>query len=547
MNEIKDIINEIFGINRAIGAPDLTKPVSGLLNSNDKTIYVAVLGQFKSGKSSLVNSIIGENLLPVGVVPVTAIVTRLRFGVQPKLIIQYLDGKETSATIDELPQYVTEKLNPENVKQVAQAIVEHPALEPFKNISMVDTPGLGSLYRHNSETTQQWLPFTGVAIISVSAERPLSEEDINLVKGIAQYCPEITLVITKTDLFKNEELTEIRSYITSSLKNAINRDIPVFDYSVYQNSGECRKTLIEKLILPLHKNAASKLSEIAHHKTNTIIGQSLVYTELALQSAMKREAEKDSVNKLLQEIRNNRHHHEREMLLSGSSFKGEVRDKLEKIILPFRFSINGKLNKQFTGDFKNWKGSLYQVSRKYEKWLNQQIGNEVKQIDNDCFDQVNQIVRETAGYYQYSALQFRQRLDEKLFQAFGVHIPEAYWQIDFTGIDKPDITIYRAFDSHLDTLLFFLPMKWFHSLFFRHFSKQIPYETDKNLHRYISELNGKINKTIDTIHRQALQYISNEIMTVENILQQATSDYTILKDYMERLKKIKTQVYAYDR
>ena len=42
MNEIKDIINEIFGINRAIGAPDLTKPVSGLLNSNDKTIYVAV-------------------------------------------------------------------------------------------------------------------------------------------------------------------------------------------------------------------------------------------------------------------------------------------------------------------------------------------------------------------------------------------------------------------------------------------------------------------------------------------------------------------------
>ena len=547
MNEIKDIINEISGINRAIGAPDLTKPVSGLLNSNDKTIYVAVLGQFKSGKSSLVNSIIGENLLPVGVVPVTAIVTRLRFGVQPKLIIQYLDGKETSATIDELPQYVTEKLNPENVKQVAQAIVEHPALEPFKNISLVDTPGLGSLYRHNSETTQQWLPFTGVAIISVSAERPLSEEDINLVKGIAQYCPEITLVITKTDLFKNEELTEIRSYITSSLKNAINRDIPVFDYSVYQNSGECRKTLIEKLILPLHKNADNKLIEIANHKTNTIIGQSLAYTELALQSAIKREAEKDSVNKLLQEIRNNRHHHEREMLLSGSSFKGEVRDKLEKIILPFRFSINEKLNKQFTGDFKNWKGSLYQVSRKYEKWLNEQIGNEVKQVDNTCFDQVNQIVRETAGYYQYSALQFRQRLDEKLIQAFGVHLPEAYWQIDFTGIDKPDITIYRAFDSHIDTLLFFLPMKWFRSLFFRHFSKQIPYETDKNLHRYISELNGKINKTIDTIHKQALQYISNEIRTVENILQQTTSNYEILKDYMERLKKIKSQVYEYDR
>lgn len=540
---IQDIINEISVINQAIGAPDLTKTVSGLLNSNDKTIYVAVLGQFKSGKSSLVNSLIDENILPVGVVPVTAIVTRLRFGFQPKLIIQYLSGKETTTTIDDLPQYVTEKLNPENVKKVAQAIVEHPALEPFKNVSLVDTPGLGGLYRHNSETTRQWLPFTGVAIISVSAERPLSEEDINLLKGIAQYCPEMALVITKTDLFAEKELQEIKLYISESVKKVTGKDITIFEYSVTKNFRESRDTLIQNLILPLNNDADNKLNEIALYKTNNIIEQSLVYTELALQSAMKREAEKDSVGRLLQEITSSRHHHEREMLLSGSSFKGEVRDKLEKIILPYRPTLYEKLTRQFTVDFKNWKGSLYKISRKFENWLNEKIGNEVKQLDNACFEQVNQIVRETAGYYQYSALQFRQRLDEKLSQAFGVHLPEAYWQIDFTGIDKPDISIYRAFDSHIDTLLFFLPMKWFSPLFFRHFSEQVPYEAEKNLHRYISDLNGKIIKTIDTIHKQAVQYIHTETGTVENILQQATGNYEILQAYMERLRKIKSQIY----
>lgn len=543
MNEIKAIISEISGINRAIGAPDLTKPVSDLLNSKDKTIHVAVLGQFKSGKSSLVNNLIGEDLLPVGVIPVTAIVTRLHFGPQPKLIIRYLDGEETSAPTDKLSQYVTEKRNPENIKKVAQAIVEHPRLEQFKNISLVDTPGLGSLYSHNSEATLQWLPFTGIALISVSAERPLSEEDINLLRGIAQYCRDIALVITKIDLFREEELKEIKAYISESVRKAIGRDIPVFEYSVVKNALKYRNALIDHLILPINNDAGSKLTEIIHYKTNTIIEQSLVYTELALQSAIKREAEKDSVNRLLQEIRKNRHHHEREVLLSGSLFKGEGRDKLEKIILPFRPSLTEKLIRQFTDDFKDWKGSLYKVSRKYEKWLNEQIGNEVRQIDNACFDQVNQIVRETAFYYQYAALQFRQRLDEKLSQVFGVHLPDACWQIDFTGIDKPDITIYRAFDSHIDSLLFFLPMKGFRSLFFRHFSKQIPYETDKNLHRYISGLNGKINKTIDTIHTQALQYISNEIRTVENILQQATSNCAVLQEYMEKLKEIKTQAF----
>jgi hypothetical protein len=198
------------------------------------------------------------------------------------------------------------------------------------------------------------------------------------------------------------------------------------------------------LILPINNDAGNKLTEIIHYKTNTIIEQSLVYTELALQSAMKREAEKDSVNRLLQEIRKNRHHHEREMLLSGSLFKGEVRDKLEKIILPFRPSLTEKLIRQFTDDFKAWKGSLYKVSRKYEKWLNEQIGNEVRQIDNACFDQVNQIVRETAFYYQYAALQFRQRLDEKLNQAFGVHLSSPLSQKWFDGISHAVCSVLQG-------------------------------------------------------------------------------------------------------
>jgi hypothetical protein len=224
-----------------------------------------------------------------------------------------------------------------------------------------------------------------------------------------------------------------------------------------------------------------------------------------------------------------------------------VREKLEKVIMPYCPDFNEKLTKQFSNDYPGWNGSLFNVSRQYEHWLKEKIEHKISEIDNKSFDDVNQIVRETAGYYQYTALRFRQLLDEKLSHELGVHLPEAYWQIDFTGIDKPDITIYRAFDSHLDTLLFFLPMTWFRRVFSGHFSKQIPFETEKNLQRYISDLTGKIIKTIDLIHKQALQYISNEIKTVENILQQANSNYTILQDYMERLKNLKSQVYEYDR
>lgn len=538
MTNIKDIIAEISQISIATGAPDLTMPLVSLIGNVDNIIDVAVLGQFKSGKSSLINSIIGENLLPVGVVPVTAIVTRLRYGSQKKFIVQYTDGREIETSFEELPQYVTERLNPENARKVAQAIIEHPALEPFKDINLVDTPGLGSFYKHNSKTTQQWLPFIGVAMISVSAERPLSEEDIYLIKGIAQYCPEIAIIITKTDLFNSDERSEIKTYISESVKKAINRDIPMFLYSAYENPGECRNNVIEKLIAPLSQQSETKRDEITRHKTITILEQNLQYANLALKAALQQRCDNESVSTLLNEIKNNRHYSEREMLFTGTSFKGEVREKLEEIIFPNHRDMIERVVLQFSSDYSGWKGTLSSVTQQYEQWLKEKIGTETTRIDNACFEQINRIVKDYMGYYQYTALKFRNQLDEKLDQVFGVHLPEAFWQIDFTGIDKPDISIYSAFDSHLDMFLFFLPMKWFGRFFLNHFRKQIPLETDKNLHRYISGLTGKIIKTIDSTHKQALHYINNEIKTVENILQNKNDNSAELQKNMERLKRL---------
>jgi GTPase Era involved in 16S rRNA processing len=535
----KNIIHEISQINRTTGAPDLTRPIESLLSCTDEIINIAVLGQFKSGKSSLINSIIGEDILPVGVVPVTAIVTQLKYDTQPGLKIQFNDGSELLTALDQLPTYVTEKQNPENIKNVGLAIVAHPALEPYSKISFIDTPGLGSFYRHNTDTTLQWLPYIGVAIISVSAERPLSEEDIQLIKGIARYCPDVILVITKTDLFNANELDEIKTFITKSIKQALNREKLLFDYSVFQNVQEHRNTLFENLIRPLHHDSKRKLDEITRYKIAEILDQSIRYAELALQAALKREQQKDTVIRLLQEISDNRHYVEEDLLMRATSFKGEVRIKLENIVLPYQPQITGKISSLFSSSFYEWKGTLNKVSRKFEKWLKETLENEITTLDKERFEQVNQIVKETVVYYGYAALQFRQRLDEKLHQAFGIHLPEASWQIEFAGIDKPDISIYRAFDSHLEMVLFFLPMKLSNKIFFKHFQKQIPYEIEKNLYRFISDLTGKIIIAIDSIYKQSLQFISYETKTIERILQGDKNNCAELENNLKRLKEIK--------
>jgi hypothetical protein len=83
----------------------------------------------------------------------------------------------------------------------------------------------------------------------------------------------------------------------------------------------------------------------------------------------------------------------------------------------------------------------------------------------------------------------------------------------------------------------------FRKMFYKHFIKQIPLEAEKNLHRYISALTYKIIKTIDNIHHQALQFINNEINTVETILQHKNDDHIYLQQCFERLKEIKNQFH----
>lgn len=180
----------IVSLNRQIEACDK-------LFGEDKIIDVAILGQFKAGKSSFVNSLIGQNALPVGVIPVTTVITRLYYGREPEAIVTHFDGSAVQVAVSEVGEYISEEKNPANEKNVEVVDIALPALEPYQGL-LVDTPGLGSVFKYNTETSEEWLPEVGAAIVAVSADRPLSENDINLIRELARHTPNIILLLTKT-------------------------------------------------------------------------------------------------------------------------------------------------------------------------------------------------------------------------------------------------------------------------------------------------------------------------------------------------------------
>jgi len=82
-------------------------------------VDVAVPGQFKAGKSSLLNSLPGKNLLPVDGLPVTAVITRIGFGTSDKMTVHRVTGKGEELPVDRIAEFGTERQNPGNEKQVS--------------------------------------------------------------------------------------------------------------------------------------------------------------------------------------------------------------------------------------------------------------------------------------------------------------------------------------------------------------------------------------------------------------------------------------------
>lgn len=197
----------------------------------DEPIDVAVLGQFKSGKSSLLNSLLGQAVFPVGVVPVTSVITRAVAGPTRIAHVTHLDGTVEEVPAERLAEFVTEAGNPANRRQVAVVDVVCPAMREWPGLRLVDTPGLGSMFGHNSEATRAWMPHVAVALVTISAERPFSEEDRRLVAVARQTAPRVVAILSKVDLLTEPELAEVTAFLDRGLKGSFGTVIPIVPFS----------------------------------------------------------------------------------------------------------------------------------------------------------------------------------------------------------------------------------------------------------------------------------------------------------------------------
>lgn len=209
--------------------PALTRLVEAL---EQEALEVAVFGRVSAGKSSLLNHLLGQPVLPVGATPVTALVLRLGYGPEARVHLRFATSPPRTVPVEALPAYATEQENPGNRKQVAEIRVDVPSPLLQPGVVFVDTPGLGSLARAGADETLAYLPRADVGVLLMDATAALAPGDLTLLEALLRAGVQPMVLLSKADLLAPADRNRVLAYAKESLADQLGRTLPIHLVSV---------------------------------------------------------------------------------------------------------------------------------------------------------------------------------------------------------------------------------------------------------------------------------------------------------------------------
>ncbi len=202
------IRNSIVGLTRLlrdIDRGDLVEraTAAGARLKRPATI-VCVVGEFKQGKSSLVNGLLGSEVCPVDDDLATSSITLVRYGEKLGAVVRRREGGESvgeQVPIEDLDQWVSETGNPGNERNVERVEIAMPAAMLKQGLVIADTPGMGGLGAGHAAATLAFLPFADGLLLTSDASSELSGPEIDFLARATELCPTVMFVQTKIDLY----------------------------------------------------------------------------------------------------------------------------------------------------------------------------------------------------------------------------------------------------------------------------------------------------------------------------------------------------------
>jgi small GTP-binding protein len=341
----------------------------------ENELIVSVIGQFKRGKSSLINAMLGSDILPVGIVPLTAVVTEIRHGNHFHAVVVFENGSQQSIKQAELPHFISEQENSENHKQVSLVSIRTP-IELFgEGVLLVDTPGVGSVHKHNTETSLAFIEKSDAVLFLLSVDSPVSETEWDFLIHSRVHASKFYFAVNKIDTINAEGLDEFIEYSAAILSKAAG--IPAKIYPVSAKTGEGIEALVENIAEEIRASHDEILSASVGYKMSGIIEQAKSKIGLYLKAAA---VPTDELKEKLLAVR------EKQLVLSSLSeeFQLITQRKVQKLVHKIGESLDKRISEllpELHGKASQHHEELVKLpSRNYEKQLQSRIDGDLLEI-----------------------------------------------------------------------------------------------------------------------------------------------------------------------
>jgi GTP-binding protein EngB required for normal cell division len=508
----------------------------------EKTLNIAVLGRFKAGKSSFLNHLLGRPLLPVGVIPVTSVVTEIQWGPHERAEILYADGRTETVSVDRIGDFISESHNPENSKQVARVRVELPSMDRYRGIRFVDTPGLESVLEHNTDASLEWLPNVGLALVAVGVDPPLSHHDIELIRNLSRYTPNISLLLTKVDVLNEEERVQVREFVQKQLARYWNGAVPVFPYSVRPGFENLRAELDATLLSQVRADAGEHRAAILQHKLDSLVSECAGYLNVALKAAELADSEREELRRKILGQKETLDDARLALKLIVRHATANTRSSFETLLRPDELPVRNKLQESLDHEFPAWTRSLRVVTEKFDDWLRVVLTSDMAELSKQHRSEFVEPVRRVSRQLSQSLQDFRNRLSERMLETLGVPLRTTEMELQTEDPKSPDVRVGRIFDHNWELLSWLIPMALVRGAVLKHYQRTVEELVFANLSRLASQWEDIVNASLLALEKESMRRLDGLIGTIGKLIASAGQQAPLIREDIQRLEELRRRL-----
>lgn len=509
------------------------------LFAQEKVLNIAILGRFKAGKSSFLNHLFGRPLLPVGVIPVTSVVTEIQYGPQERVEIHFLDGSTQQVTVGRLAEFISESDNPQNAKHVFRVRVELPSMQRYHGIRFVDTPGLDSVWEHNTDASMEWLPNVGMALVAVGVDPPLSQHDVELIRNLSRYTPNISLLLTKVDVLDPKERLQVQEFVQKQLARYWNGSVPVFPYSVRPGFEDLRSQFDERLLAQVREQAGEQRAAILRHKLASLVSECAGYLNVALKAAELADSEREQLRRKILGQKESLDDTRLALKLIVRHTTGSTRSTFEALVRADELPIRQKLQVSLGQVFPFWTRSLSVAIDKFDDWLQAELTREMAELSRKHHDEFVTPGRRVSRQLSQSLQDFRNRLSDRMLETLGVPLRTTEMELHTDDPKSPDVRVGKIFDRNWELLSWLVPMSLVKGIVFRHYRGKVEDLVFANLSRLVAQWQDIVNASLLALEKESVRRLDGLIGTIEKLIASAGQQAPQIREDIQALESMR--------